>query len=107
MSIFSDRLRIVPEFRSDERDGILETLFGRLERRLSQWKPEQVELELSVKERDSASQRTVLECWIAGVPRMVATSTERDIDKAVIEVRDDLFRQLNRYVTRREDSRRG
>ena len=38
---------------------------------------------------------------------MVATSTEADLDHAVIEVRDDLFRQLNRYVTRREDSRRG
>jgi ribosome-associated translation inhibitor RaiA len=107
MTTYNERLRIVPEFRSDERDGILEVLFGRLERRLSQWKPEQVELELSVKERDTPSQRTVLECWIAGVPRMVATSTERDLDKAVIEVRDDLFRQLNRYVTRREDSRRG
>ena len=107
MSTFNERLRLVPEFRSDERDGIVEVLFGRLERRLEHWKAEQVELELSVKERDTASQRTVLECWIAGVPRMVATSTERDLDKAVVEVRDDLFRQLNRYVTRREDSRRG
>ena len=106
MDTIQDRLRIVPEFRSDERAGILEVLFGRLERRLAHWKPEQVELELSVKERDTPSQRTVLECWIAGVPRMVATSTESDLDRAVVEVRDDLFRQLNRYVTRREDSRR-
>ncbi len=106
MTAFNDRLRIVPEFRSDERDGILELMFGRLERRLSHWQPEQVELELSVKERDTSSQRTVLECWIAGVPRMVATSTEADIDRAVVEVRDDLFRQLNRYVTRKEGSRR-
>ena len=106
MTAFNDRLRIVPEFRSDERDGILELMFGRLERRLAHWQPEQVELELSVKERDTASQRTVLECWITGVPRMVATSTEADIDRAVVEVRDDLFRQLNRYVTRNEGSRR-
>jgi len=107
MTTIQDRLRLVPEFRSDERDGILEVLFGRLERRLSHWTPEQVELELSVKERGKPGQRTVLECWISGVPRMVATSTETDIDRAVVEVRDDLFRQLNRYVTRREDSRRG
>lgn len=106
MTDFNDRLRLVPEFRTDERAGILEVLFGRLERRLAHWQPEQVELELSVKERGTASQRTVLECWIAGVPRMVATSTEADLDRAVVEVRDDLFRQLNRYVTRREDSRR-
>jgi ribosome-associated translation inhibitor RaiA len=106
MTAFDDRLRIVPEFRSDEREGILEVLFGRLERRLAHWKPSQVELELSVKERDRPSQRTVLECWITGVPRMVATSTEADIDRAIVEVRDDLFRQLNRYVTRKEDARR-
>lgn len=106
MTDFNDRLRLVPEFRTDEQAGILEVLFGRLERRLAHWQPEQVELELSVKERGTASQRTVLECWIAGVPRMVATSTEADLDRAVVEVRDDLFRQLNRYVTRREDSRR-
>lgn len=106
MPTIQDRLRLVPEFRSDERDGILGALFGRLERRLSHWTPEQVELELSVKERGKPGQRTVLECWIAGVPRMVATSNETDIDRAVIEVRDDLFHQLNRFVTRREDSRR-
>jgi ribosome-associated translation inhibitor RaiA len=106
MPTIQERLRIVPEFRTDEHPHILELLFGRLERRLSHWEPEQVELELSVKERDKASQRMVLECWIAGVPRMVATSTESDTDKAIVEVRDDLFRQLNRYVTRREDARK-
>jgi ribosome-associated translation inhibitor RaiA len=106
MTAFDDRLRIVPEFRTEEREHILGLLFGRLERRLAHWKPSQVELELSVKERDTPSQRTVLECWITGVPRMVATSTEADIDRAVVEVRDDLFRQLNRHVTRKEGARR-
>lgn len=105
MTTFHDRLRIVHEFRADERDGILDVLFGRLERRLSHWRPDQVELELSVKERGTPSQRTVLECWIAGVPHMVATSTDTDLDHAVVEVRDELFRQLNRHVTRREDAR--
>lgn len=107
MPTIQDRLRLVPEFRTDEREGILEVLFGRLERRLAHWQPEQVELELSVKERDKPGQRTVLECWIAGVPRMVATSTEEDLDDSTVEVRDDLFRQLNRYLTKREDSRKG
>ena len=106
MPTIQERLRLVPEFRTDEREGILDVLFGRLERRLAHWQPEQVELELSVKERDKPGQRTVLECWISGVPRMVATSTEADLDRAVVEVRDDLFRQLNRYLTKREDSRK-
>jgi ribosome-associated translation inhibitor RaiA len=107
MTTIHDRLRVVPEFRADERDGLLEVLFGRLERRLAHWQPDQVELELSVKDRDKPGQRTVLECWISGVPRIVATSNETDLDKAVVEVRDDLFRQLDRFLTKREDSRRG
>jgi hypothetical protein len=37
---------------------------------------------------------------------MVATSDVADIDHAVVEVRDELFRQLDRYVTRREDARK-
>ena len=106
MSSYADRLRLAHEFRADERDGVVGTLFGRLERRLEHWRPDQVELELSVKERGGASQRTVLECWITGVPHMVATSDAADLDHAVVEVRDELFRQLDRYVTRREDARK-
>ncbi len=52
------------------------------------------------------AQRTVLECWIVGAPHQVATSTETDLDRAVVEVRDDLVRLLDRHVTRREDARR-
>jgi hypothetical protein len=90
VSDFADRLRIVPEFRPDEYDWIRDLLFGRLERRLSRWEPSQVELELSVKDRDTPKQRMTLECWISGVPRIVATSADTDLQKAVVEVRDDL-----------------
>ena len=51
-------------------------------------------MELSVKERGKASQRTVLEAWIAGQSRVVATSNEPDLARALLEVRDDLIRQL-------------
>ena len=105
MSNFKDRVRVVPEFRSNERDKYRDVLFGNLERRLSRWDPEQVELELSVKERDTNSQRVVLECWIAGAPKIVGTSIERDLDRAVVEVRDDVRRQVNRFLTRQEDAR--
>jgi ribosome-associated translation inhibitor RaiA len=106
LSTFSDRLRIVPEFRSEEYERVRELMFGRLERRLSRWKPEEVELELSVKDRDTSKQRMVLECWIARENRLVATSREEDLWKAVVEVRDDLWRQIDRAVTKRETARR-
>jgi hypothetical protein len=106
VTTIQDRLRIVSEFRAEEHDHVRGIVFGKLERRLLHWKPEQVELELSVKERDTAQQHTVLECWISGVPRMVATSALLDLDQSIVEVRDDLWRQLDRYVTKQEASRK-
>ena len=106
MASIKDRLRIVPEFRPDEYERYTELIFGRLERRLNRWEPEQVDLQLSMNERDSRSQRVVLECWIAGVPKIVGTSTLPEIDKAVVEVRDDVRRQVNRWVTRQEAERK-
>jgi ribosome-associated translation inhibitor RaiA len=105
MSDFKDRVRVVPQFRPEETDRYRDVLFGRLERRLSRWQPEQVELELSVKDRDQNSQKTTLECWIAGVPKIVGTSRNEDLDKAVVEVRDDVWRQVDRFVTRQESAR--
>jgi len=106
VTTFQDRLRIVPEFRSEEHARIHELLFGKLERRLARWEPEQVELELSVKDRDTSKQRMVLECWISGQDRFVATSRETDLMKGVVEVRDDLWRQIDKAVTKRESARR-
>jgi ribosome-associated translation inhibitor RaiA len=105
VSKFKERTRVVGDFRADEQDKFRDLLFGRLERRLKRWDADQVELELSLKERGTPSQKTVLECWIAGAPRFVGTSKEEDLDKAVVEVRDDVWRQVDRYITRRESSR--
>ncbi len=101
MASYADRLRVLPQIRPEEQDKFAHTLFGRLEHRLARWHPEQVELELSVKERGTRSQRTVLECIIAGQPKkLVATSTQQDLDRAVAEVRDELWQQVDRIVTK-------
>ncbi|MFO7778879.1 MAG: hypothetical protein R6V28_11040 [Nitriliruptoraceae bacterium] len=106
MTTMKDRLRLGPEFRPEEYDRYRELVFGNLERRLKRWQPEQVELELSVSGRETNSQRTVLACRIAGVPTIVGTSILPDLDKAVVEVRNDVRRQINRWVTRKEAERR-
>lgn len=107
MAGFEDRLRVVPEFRPDEHERVRTLLLdGRLARRLSCWDPGDVELEISVKNRDTDEQRMALECWIAKVPRMVATSTRHDLEAAVLECRDDLHRQVDKFVTKKEAQRR-
>lgn len=106
MSDFRERLRVVPEFLPEEYEKVKDSLFGRLDRRLSRWEPSQVELEISMKERDTAQQRVTLECWITGVPKIVGTSRNLNLDQAVIEVRDDVWRQIDRHVTKQEGQRR-
>ena len=102
-------LRVVPGFRGDERDELVGVLEPGLDRRLERWDDDQVEMELSVKERDGVQQRVVLEAWVAtrGSTHFVATSEDQDLQRAVAEVRDELRRQIDRFVTKGEDARRG
>lgn len=93
-------LRIAQGVSDDERARVVDRLSG-LDGRLAAFEVGRVELELSVKERGGRDQRTTLECWVAGLPRCVATSAERDLAAALAEVRDDLRRQLDDTLTRR------
>jgi ribosome-associated translation inhibitor RaiA len=95
-----ENLRIVPQFTPDEYEKVVEIVSGKLDRRLKRFDAGAVDMEISVKERGAASQRVVLEARIAGQSRMVATSTRQDLWSAVAETRDDLFRQIDRAVTR-------
>ncbi len=101
-------LRVVPEFRADERGELTERLRSKLETRISRWTADQVEMELSVKDRDTSQQRVTLEVWIAarGRTRFVGTSDDPKLHSAVTEVRDDVHRQIDRFLTKRESNRR-
>ncbi len=94
-------LRLGNGFTPDERDGIVDG-WSNLDARLRSFDAGSVDMELSVKERGEASQRTVLEAWIAGWPRVVATSDAPDLTSAFHEVRDDLIRQLTDAKNRTE-----
>jgi hypothetical protein len=107
MASIEDRLRVVPEFRSQEHDKVRALLLdGKLARRLSRWPAEDVELEISVKDRDTSKQRMALECWVARAPKMVATSSRTDLESAVLECRDDLYKQVDKFITKKESGRR-
>jgi len=94
-------LRLGSGFQASERAGIIEQ-FASLEARLRSFRADAVDLQLTVKERDGASQRTTLEAWIAGWPRLVATSELEVLTQALTEVRDDLIRQLTDAKNRTE-----
>lgn len=96
-----ESLRLGSGFEQDERAQIVEG-WTALDARLRSFGAQTVELELSVKERGEASQRTVLEASISGQPRVVSTSNESNLGRALNEVRDDLIRQLTDAKNRTE-----
>lgn len=98
-------LRLGSGFEIEERDSIVAG-WAPLTSRLASFPDGTVELEVSVKERTTPSQRTVLEARIAGRHRLVATSEQTELDKALTEVRDDLIRQLTDAKNRTEPSNR-
>jgi ribosome-associated translation inhibitor RaiA len=98
-STVEESLRLGHGFRTEERGRVIERL-GRLEHRLSGMRD--IDLEISVKDRDTRKQRMVLEARVPHWQPMVATSTELDLDDALAECREDLLRQLNDRKTRDE-----
>lgn len=95
----ADALQLSNGIAPAETDLVIAAL-GRLDERLRSFPTGSVRLQLSVKERDTPSQRTPLNAWISRQARLVATSNRSDFDAA--EVRDDLIRQITDAKNRTE-----
>jgi ribosome-associated translation inhibitor RaiA len=98
-------LRLGNGLNEHDRERVLRRLAG-LNARLRSFRADAVDLLLTVKERDTRSQRTTLEATIAKSPRLVATSVRAGLDEALAEVSGDLARQLTGVKTRREPAHR-
>ncbi|MFI6887142.1 hypothetical protein [Streptosporangium canum] len=99
--VLGERLALGTGFAEDERPEIVER-FTALGKRLRSYPPDSVDLRLSVKNRGRAEQKMTLECRLAGVEPLVATSTEPELSSALTEVREDLIQQLDKLKTRRD-----
>ena len=98
-------LRLGKGLKEKDRERVLRRLAG-LDARLRSFRDDAVDLLLTVKERETPSQRTTLEATIANWPRLVATSVRAGLDEALAEVSDELVRQLTEVKTRREPAHR-
>lgn len=87
-------LRLGSGFTDADRPRVDERLSS-LDHALAGFPATAVELELSMKDRDRPGQTTTLQCWLTGRHRLVSTSSEPDMIGALIEVRDELRRQLD------------
>lgn len=100
-----DQLNLGTGFAESERDRIVARL-AKLNRRLKRFPADGTWLELSVKQRDTSSQSVTLECEVPGFAKFVATSSESDLRDALMDVREDLWRQINDAVTKRTEGAR-
>lgn len=96
------QLRLGDGFSASERDRIVARL-EKLNRRLKKFPADATELELSVKDRDTPSQKVTLAAWLPKFPQIVATSDESDLHDALADVREDLWRQIDDAVNRRKE----
>ena len=92
-------------FEASERDRVVARL-DKLNRRLKRFPADGTWLEVSVKERDTSSQSVTLLCELPGFAKFVATSSEQDLRDALMDVREDMWRQIDDAVTRRTEGAR-
>jgi ribosome-associated translation inhibitor RaiA len=98
-------LRLGGGLGDSDRERVLADLEG-LAHHLSGWRPEQVDVEVSVKDRSSAQQRVTLNAWLMGWPHLVATFSDNDLDHAVRQARKELIRQIEGERDRQKPHRR-
>jgi ribosome-associated translation inhibitor RaiA len=80
-------------FHANERPGVVRALAG-LERHLAAWDGDEVDVEVTLKDRDGPEQTITVEAWLPGLPPLVAKARGKDVDHALVEARKDLIRQL-------------
>jgi ribosome-associated translation inhibitor RaiA len=91
--VLDQRLRLGAGLHAAERPSALRALAA-LERHLASWDSEDVDIEVSVKDRDGPEQQVTVEAWLPGLPPLVAKARGKDLDRAMVEARKDLIRQV-------------
>ncbi|WP_327089601.1 hypothetical protein OIE66_02960 [Nonomuraea sp. NBC_01738] len=101
VDIVAERLRLGAGFRQDERPDIVRH-FESLSRRLRNFAVDSVDLDLSVRDRDTADQKITLELLVPGSNQFVASSTEPEMRDALTDVREDMIRQIDDAKEKRD-----
>ena len=95
-----EQLRIEFGFEESERPRIVDVL-RKLDRQLRRWSPDAVDLTLSIKDRETQAQKVTMEVRVPNLPRIVVTSKEPVLHDALMDVRDDAWRQIKEQLARR------
>lgn len=95
-----DQLRVEFGFEESERPRVVDML-RKLDRQLKRFPADAVDMELTVKDRETTAQKVKMEVRLPSLPRIVATSKEPLLHDALMDVRDDIWRQIKEQHARR------
>jgi hypothetical protein len=98
--VIGTRLRLGPGLAEKDRDDVLSALIA-LNRHLEHWKPEQIDIRISVRDRGFSDQRVSLEIWLPGRHSLLAHATDPDLGHALVEVRKVAIREIEDANDRR------
>jgi ribosome-associated translation inhibitor RaiA len=94
-------LHLTGDFSETDRPWVLDTLSGLLPH-LSRWNSSSATLDVSVKNRGGKEQQVLLRAELAGYPPLVAKSVDRDLHRALAEVKRELVRQIEDEKQKRD-----
>lgn len=95
-----EQLRIEFGFEESERARIVDML-RKLDRQLKRFPADAVDMELTVKDRETITQKVTMEVKLPHFPRIVATSNEPILRDALMDVREEVLRQIKEQHARR------
>jgi len=99
--ILDQILHVSGGFSEAERQRLLDAL-AELAPHLSRWDPADMELDVSVKQRDSKEQKVSIRAILPGYPTLVGTAVDRDLDRALADAKRDLIRQIEDEKKKRQ-----
>jgi hypothetical protein len=99
-SVIESRLRLGPGFADKDREEVVAALAA-LNRHLEHWKPDQIDLRVTVRDRGYGDQRVSLEVWLPGRHSLLAHAANADLNHALIEVRKVAIREIEDANDRR------
>lgn len=87
------RLRLGPGLLESDRAEVVAALSS-LNRHLAHWRPDQIDLRLSVRDRNFSDQKVTLEIWLPGRHSLLASAGAADLNKALVEARKIAIREI-------------
>ncbi|MCT7658372.1 hypothetical protein [Mycobacterium deserti] len=88
-------------FTAKERPHVLEEL-STLAPHLGRWDPRDVDVEVTLQDRDGKEQRVTLRTSLPGFPPLVAVADDPDVTRALGRAKRELIRQLDHQKSARE-----